>query len=394
MKKVLVVAATVNMIRKFNQRNILILQKMGLEVHVASNFHYTGSIDATEIEQAKEWLTEHGVIQHHVPFERGLGTIKSNYRNVKEILTILGDDKSSWAFMHAHTPLGGVLTRIVGLIARVPVMYTAHGFHFFKKSPKKNWLISFPVEWLMSWFTNTLITINEEDYIRAQKRLHAKRTSFIPGVGVDIKGALSVPSEVRNEVRVTYRQEFGLSDDDFAMLSVGELNANKNQILVLKAMLEIENEHLHYFLAGIGENEPDLKRFVEEYNLVDRVHFLGYRRDLAKLHYALDLNVFPSFREGLALGGLESVVDGMYILGSDVRGIKDYILDDKIGKTFNPNGTATDLAKLIKEVTAEKRRVPARVILNELMAFDSVVVDEKMALEYKMMLKKGEGNGN
>lgn len=388
MKKVLVVAATVNMIRKFNQRNILILQKMGLEVHVASNFHYTGSIDATEIEQAKNWLTEHGVIQHHVPFERGLGTIKSNYQNIKELLTILGDDESSWTFMHAHTPLGGVLTRIVGLIAGVPVMYTAHGFHFFKKSPKKNWLISFPVEWLMSWFTNTLITINEEDYKRAQKHMHAKRTAFIPGVGVDIKGALSVPNEVRNEVRVTYRQEFGLSDNDFAMLSVGELNANKNQILVLKAMLEIENKHLHYFLAGIGQNEPDLKHFVEEQKLDDRVHFLGYRRDLTKLHYAFDLNVFPSFREGLALGGLESVVDGMYILGSDVRGIKDYILDDEIGKTFNPNEPAAELAKLIKEAATEKKRVPSSVILDKLMSFDATVVDDKMTLEYKMMLQK------
>lgn len=78
----------------------------------------------------------------------------------------------------------------------------------------------------------------------------------------------------------------------------------------------------------------------------------------------------------------------MYILGSDVRGIKDYILDDEIGKTFNPNEPAAELAKLIKEVATKKKRVPSSIILDKLMSFDATVVDDKMTLEYKMMLQK------
>lgn len=90
--------------------------------------------------------------------------------------------------------MGSVVTRLASKHARkaygTRVIYTAHGFHFYKGAPKINWLIFYPVEKYLSKYTDDLITINNEDYELAIKKFKAKRTHYVPGVGVDPKNLI------------------------------------------------------------------------------------------------------------------------------------------------------------------------------------------------------------
>lgn len=96
-----------------------------------------------------------------------------NLRNImayKELKKILYEN--SYDIIHCHTPMGGVLARLAAKKLwkkhKVKIIYTAHGFHFYKGAPLLNWLVYYPVEKYLSHFTDIIVTINEEDYEKAK----------------------------------------------------------------------------------------------------------------------------------------------------------------------------------------------------------------------------------
>src|SRR5699024_1244797 len=96
-------------------------------------------------------------------------------------------EKNSYDFIHTHTPVSSAIVRLACIkMKNVQVIYTAHGFHFYKGASLKNWLVFYPIEKILSIFTDILITINQEDYKLAQKKFFAKNVEYIPGVGLDI----------------------------------------------------------------------------------------------------------------------------------------------------------------------------------------------------------------
>lgn len=165
--------------------------------------------------------------------------------------------------------MGGVLGRLVtlGQKKRPYVIYTAHGFHFYKGAPFYYWMIYFPVEYLLSRCTDCLITINREDYQRAfrfplRKGGMAKR---IPGVGLFVERYASRVPE-REEIR----QKFGLSEDCFYILSVGELNRNKNHQVLLHALALLKGEKLHLGICGEGVLRETLAELAKELGIAEQ----------------------------------------------------------------------------------------------------------------------------
>ena len=83
--------------------------------------------------------------------------------------------------VHCHTPMGGALARLAAHNTHTgPVIYTAHGFHFFKGAPLINWMIYYPVECYLSRYTDVLICINVEDYKRCEKAFLCQKCSSDP----------------------------------------------------------------------------------------------------------------------------------------------------------------------------------------------------------------------
>ena len=211
----------------------------------------------------------------------------------------------------------------------------AHGFHFFKGSPSLNWMLYYPVERTLARLTDTIVTINEEDFSRAQtfKTSHAFR---IPGIGVDTKRIEAVTID-----RPLKRRSLGIdSDTDFVLLSVGELNENKNHETIIRAIASLHEPTLRYLIAGTGDNKDHLERLIRELGLEQQVALLGFRDDVIEVMKASDCFVFPSKREGLGMAALEAMAAGLPLITSNVHGINDYSIDGVTGYKCSPEDVA------------------------------------------------------
>ncbi|MCI8782609.1 MAG: glycosyltransferase family 4 protein [Dorea sp.] len=315
MKKALMVSTIIGFLGAFERSDIALLQRMGYEVHCACNCERY--IDKKRLEK----LDELKVVKHHVPFARNpfSGT---NIRAYGMLLRIMRE--GGFDLVHCHTPVGGVLGRLAAHRAHIPrVIYTAHGFHFFKGAPVKNWLLFYPVEKWMSRYTDVLITINREDYLLAKARFSAGHTVRIHGVGIEL-GQFSGSGDTG--CRREKRRELGLSDAEQMLLSVGELDRDKNHRVVLEAMKTLAKEGFRFFIAGVGALEASHKEFIRENGLEDSVKLLGFRGDIAELLEAADIYVFPSLFEGLSVALMEAVAAKVPVACSQVRGNVDTVV--------------------------------------------------------------------
>ena len=330
MKKVLFVATVAKAhISVFHLPFLKMFQEMGWETHVAARNDF-GTEDVK---------LPYCDVYHDLPFERSPlkpANVKV-YRQLKELV-----EREGFDIVHCHTPVGGVIARLACRRARkkqgTKVIYTAHGFHFYKGAPKANWLIYYTIERLCARYTDTLITINGEDFDLAKRKLKAKRVVYVPGVGIDLAkfGGYTVDKAAK-------RAELGVPAGATLLLSVGELNENKNHETAIRAVAGLDN--VYYMIAGRGHLSEHLQGVIETLGLAERVKLLGYRNDVGELCCAADVFLFPSFREGLSLSVMEAMACGLPIVCSRIRGNTD-LVDEQGGALFDPRMAADCRAAL------------------------------------------------
>lgn len=313
MKKALIVATVLKKhIVQFHIPTIKMLKDMGWQVDVAAANDYGN-------EKYDVSFCDH---YYDVPFSRKpiSHNNKTAYKQLKAII-----DTNKYDVVHCHTPMGGVLARLAARGARkkgTKVFYTAHGFHFYKGAPIKNWALYYPIEKYCSKLTDVLITMAKEDYEFAKTHMQTKAIEYIPGIGIDI-------NKFRNAKPLCEKK----TGDPYRVLSVGEMVKNKNHISVIKALSRSNRKDIEYYIAGEGELKDELMKASEEL-LPGRVHFLGYRNDLPQIYKSVDLFIHPSFREGMPVALMEAMATGVPCIASNVRGNRD-LLDKSC--LFNPN---------------------------------------------------------
>ncbi len=321
MKKVLFTATVVKShIMQFHIPYLKMLKEMGYETFVAAKNDYENPEDCV-IPYCDHYID--------IPFARN--PLKPvNRRALKQLKELIG--RENFDIIHTHTPVGAMLTRIAARDARkkgTRVIYTAHGLHFYKGAPAVNWLAYYPVEKHLSRDTDVLITINKEDYEFARTHMNASQTVRIPGVGIDTEHL-----QYSEEKRQSMRRELGM-ENDFILLSVGELIKRKNHRVVLNALAKLKDDpvydRLQYLIAGDGILREELKKHAEELGITDRVHFLGYRRDIPELCSAADLFIFMSVQEGLPVALMEAMSCSMPVICTKIRGNTDLVEDGKNG---------------------------------------------------------------
>ncbi len=345
-RRILIVANTASMIKLFNMRNIAILQKMGFTVYVAANFTVPGTISQSEAHKFELQLKEKGIHYFDIAFHRGVGNPVANHHAFKQLCQIV--DKYGITAIHTHAPLSSIISRRVAKVKNIKCIYTSHGFQFFPGGPLKNWLLFYPLEWYYAHWTDALITINSDDY-KTAKRMAAKHVYYIPGVGSSVSDSLALPERISKEARRCKRQELGVKNDDFMVLSVGELSKRKNHVTVLKAIAKLKDPHIKYYVAGIGPEREYLLNTAKELGIAQQFHLLGFQTDLCNLYLAADLNAFISLREGLGMGGLDGVALGLFILASANTGAKDYV-DSQTGILIKKPLDEDEVASAIKLV--------------------------------------------
>ena len=158
-----------------------------------------------------------------------------------------------------------------------------------------------------------------------------ERVEYIHGIGINTERLTS--GENKNDIR----QELGLEHDDFIVLSVGELNENKNQKVIIKALSKLKDKTIHYLLCGKGDQLEKLQNLSQELGLEKNIHFLGYRRDVVDICSQADVFVMPSHREGLPVASLEAMYCGLPLVTSNIRGLVDVMKDGESGYLCDPD---------------------------------------------------------
>ena len=321
-KKAIILTTVPSTIEQFNMENIKLLKELGYKVEVASNFNVTGNIDNNRFNEFLTELEQLDVKVNNISFSRKLFSF-DNIRAYKQLKKLFKEQ--NYQLLHCHTPICGVITRLVARKQRktgLKVMYTAHGFHFYKGAPLLNWLIYYPVEKICAKWTDCLITINEEDYNLAKRKLKAKKVELVNGIGVDkSKFDFTMSDSEKGKIR----NELKLKKDDFVLIQVGELNKNKNQIMTIQAMKKIveTNKNVKLLLVGKGNLKDYYEEKIKEYNLEKNIFLLGYRKDIPKLLKISDCLISTSKREGLPVNLIEATMSGLPIIATNCRGNRE-----------------------------------------------------------------------
>lgn len=330
MKRILMLSTVASMQDQFNMANIRMLRKMHCDVYVACNFVQGNNTSPQRVATFRNELTALGVTCHQIDFARSPFHLRQNYVAYRQLQALL--KAIPFDCIHCHTPVGGMYGRKAAAMFGIPVIYTAHGFHFYKGAPLWNWLFFYPVEKHYAKKTDVLITINSEDYDRATRKLPAKQVVRIPGIGLK-PGKYRFATRSREEVR----EALDLPLDSILLISVGELNRNKNHRVILQAMARLPQLPLYYILCGKGSEEHFLRDFAQNLHLSDRVRILGYRQDVCDLLHAADIFCFPSKREGLGMAALEAMEAGLPLVTSNIHGIQDYSCSGETGFSCAPS---------------------------------------------------------
>jgi glycosyltransferase involved in cell wall biosynthesis len=378
--KALMLASVASMIDLFNADNINILLKLGYEVDVATNFEFGSITSQSRVNEYKKELLERGIGVYHVPITRSLSEVKdivASYKIVKRLA-----DNKHYKIVHCHSPIGGVICRMAFRKARrkygTKVIYTAHGFHFFKGASKKAWAFFYPIEKFCSRYTDLIITINQEDYNNAQK-FHCKRVEYVPGIGIHTEEFRNVKIDKHAK-----RLELGFDDDDFIFMSTGQLSVRKNHEVVIRALAQIDNPKVKYLIVGFGELEDKLKSLANELNIRERVVFADYRGDVKELLHAVDAYAFPSRQEGLPVALMEAMAVGLPVVCSRIRGNVDLIENGKGGYLYECNDV-DGFAKGMCKIAAGAGKDMGAVNIEVMRKFDTDVVNERMEKIYYLM---------
>ncbi len=313
--KILIVSTVSGTINAFLIPHIKWLIKQGNEVSVAANY----------AEDINDEIVELGCTIYSVPFQRNPLKIE-NLTALKIIKQIVMN--GAYEMVHVHTPIASFLTRMACRNIRgITMVYTSHGFHFFKGAPKKNWLIYNTLEKIAARWTDVLITMNDEDYKYSKKLTLRSKSSYhkVHGVGIDLDKYFPITLEEK----LALRSEYQYHPDDFIVIYVAELSHRKHQDLLIKAISRL-TERIHsikLLLVGDGEMFKDYKELVSYYQLEKKVEFLGYRKDIDKLLALSDLAVSTSRQEGLPVNIMEAMATGLPIVVTNSRGNRDLITD-------------------------------------------------------------------
>lgn len=378
MKKMLMTATVPSMIGQFNINNIQILLDLGYQVHVACDFNDRSVWTKQRVEEFKRQMHDMHVVYHQIDYARNPFKIHKTIIAYRQMCELIKSER--FHFIHCHTPVAGVIARMAAHKHHVKVIYTAHGFHFYDGAPKKNWLMYYPIEKLFSSWTDVLITINQEDFNRAKKEFNAKRMIYVPGVGVDTARFSSKNIDIKQK-----RLELGCSDDDFILLSVGELSERKNHKVIIQAVAKSKEKRIKYLIVGKGELEHELKNLAKELGVEDRIRLLGYRTDVNEILSAIDAFVFPSLQEGLPVALMEAMAAGKPVICSKIRGNVDLIEDSKGGYLVQPSDEEAYADSITSLKSFEIRQKMSAYNRKKIEAFDISAVQTEMRRIYEIV---------
>ena len=371
MKKILFISNISNKITNFSIPSIQAAQSLGYEFHMAANYS-----------EFKDDVTKYNVTIHHIDIVRNPFSLK-NIKAYKQMLALVKEEKID--VIHCNTPIGGILGRLCGKRANVTkIIYTAHGFHFYKGAPLINRTIFKWAEMWMARYTDAIITMNEEDYQAAQKfklRNNGK-VYYILGVGVET--TMYKATDVNTK---ELRNSLGLSSEDIVLISMGDLSNSKNYAVAIRSIAKGNNNKIHFLICGSGPELRRLQKLATDIGVEHQIHFLGFRSDIKELLTIADIFLFTTYREGLPRSMMEAMASGLPCIASKIRGNVD-LIEDGIGGLLRHPNDIDGFAEAINLLATDKklRETMKKNNLETIKRFDVENVKKEISLIYRSEL--------
>ena len=284
-----------------------------------------------------------------IPFTRNFLGFRNHLLAFSKLKVLI--ESSDYDIIHVHTPIAAFLVRLCQWrckgLKKQKVLYTAHGFHFYRGGGVKN-IIFLTLEKIAAFWTDELVVINTEDYNNAIKYrlLPPEHVHYMPGIGVDIKKFSHC------EINDDYLESLSLGEHSKVFLMIAELVPQKNHKKVIKAVSMVQDKNVVLLCAGSGSIKEKLESYAEKLGVSNRVKFLGFRNDVKSLLSVSTGLILFSNREGLPRSALEAFSAGVPVIAANIRGLNDLLSEG--GGILVDNHSTEYLADSIRKLSFDQ----------------------------------------
>lgn len=234
--------------------------------------------------------------------------------------------------LHTHNPKPGLYGRVVGRLARVPIVVnTNHGLYATEDHGRLRRTAILGMEAVAARFSDAELVQNPEDLdLLLRRRVNRRRRTQLLGNGVDLDRFR--PGALGPDERAALRAELGAGPGDVVVGMVGRLVAEKGVLELLTAARRLGDG---YVVVVIGPDDPSKPDAIDRDTVrgaeAAGVRFLGLREDVDRLYGAMDMFVLPSWREGFPRAAMEAAASGLPVVATDVRGCRQVVDHEATG---------------------------------------------------------------
>ena len=270
--------------------------------------------------------------------------------------------------LHTHNPKPGVYGRVIGRLARVPIVVnTQHGLYATETDSRLKRAVVYTLEAIAAHCSDAELVQNPEDLALLHRRKIAPKARLL-GNGVDL--VRFDPARVDADARRAARAELGVGDDAVVVGAVGRLVAEKGFPELFEACARLDPERVTLVVVG-GEDPEKASALAPEVLAAARargVRLLGHRDDIERLYGAFDVFVLASHREGYPRAAMEAAAMGLPLVVSDVRGCREVVVPGRNGELVaigDARGLAAAISRLVEDSQsrAEQGRASREIAL-------------------------------
>lgn len=289
--------------------------------------------------------------------------IAADLRALRQLWALIRSERPD--VLHTHNPKPGILGRIVGRVARVPVVVnTQHGLY---AQPTDRWQRRLPVyavERIAAAFGHAELVQNVEDAhtLTHTLKVPARKVQVL-GNGIDL-----TRFDARRTARATLRAEWGIGEDEVVAGVVGRLVREKGLDELFTAARLLHEQGVHARMVVVGPNEPDKPDGVTSASLAEAqaqgVVFVGQRTDMPECYSAMDMFVTATHREGFPRAAMEASASGLPVIATDIRGCRQVVAHEVTGLLVPvraPEALAAAIAALATDADRRQRMGSAAI---------------------------------
>ncbi len=274
--------------------------------------------------------------------------------------------------LHTHSSKAGILGRIAGKLAGVPIIiHTFHGFGF--NDQQRPWTRRFfiAVEKLTARFSTRLIFVSKSNMEEARRlRIGTPGKYQLIRSGVPLS---KIVAEGKGIDRPTFLKEHGVPATARVVTTIGAFKPQKNlgDFIEMAKIISGELPDIYFFIIGDGGLRPKFERQVVDMGLKGRLFMPGWRRDATRFLAVSDIFVMTSLWEGLPRSLVEAMALGIPPVCYETDGVLD-LLEAREG-TMVPRGHVNQLTELVSDLlnNKEKRRHVSSLVKGRIgMEFD------------------------